>query len=112
MSGADVGAKRHPDTASSGQGLVELARSCSTSPPGYGDVRRDVPPWLLAWLLVHERGGLLGGQLTMLCHRPVWRQSLNQRPPNHDLSVVIPLGAAIRRRRILGGMINEYQRAA
>jgi transposase InsO family protein len=43
-------------------------------------------------------------------HRP--HQSRQQRPPDHDESAVVPQGTLVQRRKILGGVINEYHRAA
>jgi putative transposase len=43
-------------------------------------------------------------------HRP--HQSRQQRPPDHDESIVIPLDVPVQRRKVLGGLINEYHRAA
>jgi hypothetical protein len=43
-------------------------------------------------------------------HRP--HQSRAQRPPDHDEQAVVPLEGRIERRKVLGGLINAYHRAA
>jgi len=47
-------------------------------------------------------------------HRP--RRARNLRPPDHDDGITAPVtglaAARIRRRRVLGGLIHEYERDA
>jgi len=43
-------------------------------------------------------------------HRP--HHSLQQRPPLHEPGHAIDITARIERRRLIGGLISEYRRAA
>jgi putative transposase len=43
-------------------------------------------------------------------HRP--HRSRRQRPPGHDEMAIVRLDAPVQRRKILGGVISEYHRAA
>ena len=43
-------------------------------------------------------------------HRP--HQSRQHRPPDRDDQVGVPLDMPVQRRKVLGGLINEYHQAA
>jgi putative transposase len=52
------------------------------------------------------------GEYTGHCNRHRPHQSRRQRPPDSGEAVVMSLDAPIHRRKVLGGVINEYHRAA
>jgi putative transposase len=75
-----------------------------------GTVRRECLDHLLIVNKRHLRGVLTNWQAHYNDHRP--HQGLDQRAPNEEPARVVDPTAAIQKRPVLGGLINEYHRAA
>jgi len=72
--------------------------------------RTECTDRMLIYNQAHLRAVLRAYEKRYNGHRPY--QSRQQRPPDHDDQVVVPLDRPVKHRKVLGGVINEYYRAA
>ncbi len=75
-----------------------------------GTLRRECLDRLLIYGERHLRAVLAEYARHYNDHRP--HQALDQKPPMNEVGLVIDLTAPIQRRQAVGGLINEYRRAA
>ena len=73
-------------------------------------VRTEVTDRMLIVGERHLRSAL--ARSAVHCNRQRPHRSLKLRPPHPDATVPEPIRGRIRRRPILGGLINEYEAAA
>jgi putative transposase len=72
--------------------------------------RSECTDWMLIYGRAHPSAVLRAYAGHYNRHRP--HQSRQQRPSDQDEMAVVQLDAPVRCRKILGGVINEYHRAA
>ncbi|HUK67901.1 MAG TPA: integrase core domain-containing protein [Streptosporangiaceae bacterium] len=72
--------------------------------------RAECTDRMLIYNQAHLRAALRVYEKHYNGHRP--HQSRQQQPPDQDEQVVVPLDRPVKRRKVLGGAINEYYRAA